>query len=1211
MQPKRWIVPIVGLGLTIGTPAFAGPTARPPSPHPQPAPTRITLITGDRIEVTQPAGKPVQVAFTPGPGSRSDAAETTLSAGHTYVVPSAAAAEVASGKLDRSLFDVTTLIAEQRDDAHSATMPVIVHYAGSVATAKTRAKQSAVVGAARSRALTSLGARAAAVSKSKAGSFWASVHNQPISRVTLDRRVQVKLDQSVPQIGAPAAWQRGLTGKGSKIAILDSGIDPTHPDVAGRIAASQNFSAAEDTVDHKGHGTHVASIAAGNGAASGGKYKGVAPEATLLNGKVLDDSGGGDYSGIIAGMEWAAAQGADVANLSLGSYDPSDGTDDLSLAVNRISAETGLLFVVAAGNCYSSNPATVTSPAAADDAVAVGNLERDGSVNPTSCHGPRAGDGALKPEISAPGTDIVAARAAGTDLGQPVDDHYTTLSGTSMATPHVAGTAALLAQAHPDWTFRQLRERLISTADPQPGSGLDEQGAGRVDADQATDNSVTVDAGELELGVLRWPYPAADPVSKVLTYHNPTSAPVSLKLAASAPAAKLSADQVAVPANGDARVTVTIDRAAGGPGHFDGRITATADGADPIVTTYGWTAEPELYNLTIKGFTKTGATASGDVALSRLDGDPVPGGFMSNGTLTVRVTPGKYEAAAFFVTEATDSAPDHEYDFAVSPEVNVTKDTTMVLDGRDGQTVQLAAAGRPELTSRERSIGYLRKNAAGDLAAGIGYSFTGAPRLLTATPSAKVTTGTSEFSTGSRLEVPPYRLTAGSEQFDVLDFYFGPRFTGVKDLQVASGPDDYRGKLAVIAAPDDLWSGDLVKAAQDAGAAAAVLYNPDVAGSNGVFSYWAAADGIGGTIPSMRTSRVNAQRLLAVKGTVRVTGQAMTPVVYDMMVPWRNQVPPKPSLTASATQFARVDETFRSQVAGMPMSETRYGITPFGADLGGFLAPTFATPSRRTSYVLGSDQVLWSSTLIVNNSGGPETGSLNSSWRTFRAGEHTSADWLASVQNSGLATRRSETYGVRRTADGLYVGLNPFRHGPEEESDSIGTHDAVQLTLERNGEQVGTSDGAWLVADVPAGQADYKATFDVAHTADFWKYSTKVHSEWRFHSAGGADEVMPLVLADLDVPAADLLNRVPAGKPTELRLGLRHQVESAAAKFTEVRLEASTDGSHWTRLPLIRTADGQYTTTLTTKQPPSLRLTAIDAKGNSLKQEITAAYGVK
>ncbi|WP_255512080.1 S8 family serine peptidase [Kribbella kalugense] len=147
-----------------------------------------------------------------------------------------------------------------------------------------------------------------------------------------------------------------------KIAILDTGIDPNHPDLKGRIEASANFSNAANNVDHFGHGTHVAGIAAGDGAASGGKYTGVAPQATLLNGNVLGDDGSGAISGIIAGMEWAVQQHATVVNMSLGSAIPSDGTDELSAALNTLSRDSGTLFVVAAGNCHSPAPAQVTSP---------------------------------------------------------------------------------------------------------------------------------------------------------------------------------------------------------------------------------------------------------------------------------------------------------------------------------------------------------------------------------------------------------------------------------------------------------------------------------------------------------------------------------------------------------------------------------------------------------------------------------------------------------------------------------------------------------------------------------------------------------------------------------------------------------------------------------------------------------------------------------
>jgi hypothetical protein len=478
LPSKRWIPPVVSLGLVLSaatTHALGAPPRTPSPTKPPSGGTRITLITGDRVVVTPQPGQPDRVTFEPTKGSRSDAATITYTSGHTYVVPSAATADVASGRLDRTLFDVTTLIAEHRDDAHSPTMPVIIRYSGTQANALARAKQTAIPGTASTRVLSSLGAKAAKVTKTSATAFWQSLTTGAaervagtVQRVSLDRQVKASLDQSVPQIGGPAAWQRGLTGKGVKVAVLDTGIDASHPDFAGRIGATENFSAAPDAGDHFGHGTHVASITAGSGAASGGKYKGVAPEATLLNGKVLDDYGFGDFSGIIAGMEWAAAQGASVINLSLGG-DASDGTDDLSQAVNRISRSSGALFVIAAGNCFFPEPQSVSSPAAADDALAVGNLQRDGSLNDTSCRGPRKGDGALKPEISAPGTDIVAAKAADAVIGQPVDDHYTTLSGTSMATPHVAGTAALVAQAHPDWKAQQLKARLISTADPQQG----------------------------------------------------------------------------------------------------------------------------------------------------------------------------------------------------------------------------------------------------------------------------------------------------------------------------------------------------------------------------------------------------------------------------------------------------------------------------------------------------------------------------------------------------------------------------------------------------------------------------------------------------------------------------------------------------------------------------------------------------------------------
>ena len=153
------------------------------------------------------------------------------------------------------------------------------------------------------------------------------------------------------QIGAPAAWAAGGTGAGVRVAILDSGVDTTHPDLVDRIAASQSFIPGEDVIDRNGHGTHTASTLAGTGAASGGKERGVAPGADLLVGKVLGDDGSGPVSGIIAGMEWAArTEHAKVISMSLGISVWHTQDDPLSQAVNQLSAETGALFVIAAGN---------------------------------------------------------------------------------------------------------------------------------------------------------------------------------------------------------------------------------------------------------------------------------------------------------------------------------------------------------------------------------------------------------------------------------------------------------------------------------------------------------------------------------------------------------------------------------------------------------------------------------------------------------------------------------------------------------------------------------------------------------------------------------------------------------------------------------------------------------------------------------------------
>ncbi len=196
---------------------------------------------------------------------------------------------------------------------------------------------------------------------------------------------------------------------------------------------------------------------------------------------MLGDDGYGSESQVIDGMEWATAEHAKVVNMSLGSDAPTDGTDPMSQAVDTLSAAGQTLFVVAAGNAGDQGASTIGSPGAADAALTVGAVDRDDSLAPFSSRGPRLGDKAVKPDVTAPGVGIVAARASGTAMGTPVDTYYTAASGTSMATPHVAGAAALLAQKHPEWSGPQLKDALISTAHLVSGTKVTEQGGGRID----------------------------------------------------------------------------------------------------------------------------------------------------------------------------------------------------------------------------------------------------------------------------------------------------------------------------------------------------------------------------------------------------------------------------------------------------------------------------------------------------------------------------------------------------------------------------------------------------------------------------------------------------------------------------------------------------------------------------------------------------------
>ncbi|WP_376771488.1 S8 family serine peptidase [Micromonospora polyrhachis] len=706
-------------GLVLGTgPAGwakpAAPTAVPPDAGVPAGPFAgtartgagtVTLLTGDRVTLTPSGSSTVQ----PAKGREHVKFLVDQDRDSLYVVPQDAQRLVRDGRLDRRLFDVRRLLRDGYHDAARDSLPLIVTYR--VGAARQAGATFGAAGAKLGRDLPAVGGAAVTVGKDTATRFWGAATTGSaamrtdttggIDRIWLDGKRQVLLEHSVPQIGAPAAHEAGLTGRGVTVAVLDTGIDGGHPDLVGRVAESRNFSEAPEDGDTVGHGTHVASIIAGSGAASGGRYRGVAPDATLLAGKVCESTYCTD-SAILAGMQWAAAEKrATLVNLSLGGMDTPE-IDPLEQAVETLTAQTGTLFVIAAGN--DGGEGTVGSPGSADAALTVGAVDRDDNLANFSSRGPRVGDDAIKPDVTAPGVEIVAARATGTEMGEPVGDGYVAASGTSMATPHVVGAAALLAQQHPAWRAEQLKATLVASAKPNPALTAYEQGAGRVDVARAITQTVTSSPVGLSYGRTAWPHADDEPVTRTVTYRNTGSTAVTLELGvqvtgpggAAVPAGmfRVSATQVTVPAGGQAEVTVTADTSVASPdGHYTGRLRATA-GSTVVNTPLAVHKEPESYNLTLRHVDATGNAGTGyRTYVVGLDAYRHEMPYAASGTTTIRLPKGRYGLSSWLETQRGD-----EVDLAVlvQPELVLTRDTTVTLDARRTKPVEVSV---PEPTA--------------------------------------------------------------------------------------------------------------------------------------------------------------------------------------------------------------------------------------------------------------------------------------------------------------------------------------------------------------------------------------------------------------------------------------------------------------------------------------------------------------------------------
>ncbi|MDD4286859.1 MAG: S8 family serine peptidase [Candidatus Peribacteraceae bacterium] len=286
---------------------------------------------------------------------------------------------------------------------------------------------------------------------------------------------------SVEQVNAMAVQQQDIKGSGVRVAVLDTGIDATHMEVASRIAAQASFVVGAMPLDGHGHGTHVAGIVAGAGSVihqddnGANRILGVSPQVDLLIGKVCNDEGWCAEGDILAGIEWAVGQNAKVINLSVGggAFMSNCDSDPLAAKANW-AANQGALVVAAAGN-GADTAAGVSTPGCASKAVAVGALDRTNVRASWSGNGPAL-------DVMAPGIGILSSLPCAVSSTCP-EAGYGWWSGTSMASPHVAGVAALVRSVNPSLTADETRAVLTASAYDLGSAGQDDSyGYGRADA---------------------------------------------------------------------------------------------------------------------------------------------------------------------------------------------------------------------------------------------------------------------------------------------------------------------------------------------------------------------------------------------------------------------------------------------------------------------------------------------------------------------------------------------------------------------------------------------------------------------------------------------------------------------------------------------------------------------------------------------------------
>ncbi|MFD4035211.1 S8 family serine peptidase [Streptomyces sp. NPDC058637] len=1187
----------------------------------------ITLVTGDVVHYVDGPGNQDTVTVDR-PDGAYGGVHVQQAGGDLFVLPDEATALLAAGKLDRRLFNVSALVRMGYDDGTSGGIPLIATYPAG----KGRALPAAPRGSEKVRTLDSIRGASLKADKDEARAFWSDITrtdrarslDNGIAELWLDGRSEALLKESVPQISAPQAWAAGYDGKGTKVAVLDTGIDVDHPDVKDRILETRSFVPGEGVDDKNGHGTHVASTIAGSGAASQGAEKGVAPAADLLVGKVLGDGGSGADSGIIEAMEWAKAAGADIVSMSLGSPVPDDGSDPMSRAVDALSADGGPLFVIAAGNAYGAG--TIGSPGSAEKALTIAAVDKRDGRAAFSSMGPLVNSYGLKPDLSAPGVDINAAASRSVP---DMEGMYQSMSGTSMATPHVAGAAAILKQRHPDWSGQRIKDALMSTSARLDGYTPYEQGTGRLDVKAAIDTTVEA-TGSVAVASYGWPHSPSDPVAeRTITYRNTGDQDVTLKLATDTDAAAytLSVTELTVPAGSTAEAVLSLDPAkVANNTQFSGQVVATdAAGRTVAHTGFALNKEQELYDLTLRLKDRAGEPMDGQVVFAAL-GDPQFNVVQVSGETTLRLPPGNYTAWTAAEIDG-DRADSKGIAFLAAPETILDKATTVTLDASEAHKVGV----RTPKETETRQLRYdMARTAPDGTVQRDAFQIPLTYDQLWASPTKKVTQGGFSFLTRWRQGEELIDLTAGGRDIPVtvqggsaVAEVSEQKLTGVfaGDGAAADYENlDVEGKAVVIHRSDAVAPADRLAHAVAAGAQALFVVND----GRGVAMESYVPYGEESTIPVASVQKLAGGTLIeaAQRGRMlSVDQKRFAGYVYDLVDRHDGAIPDRSlAFAPSARQLAKIENTFYGHEETLG-GGFRYDIPDYGPGIGFEEYEKF--PGVRTEWVtpLPGDSFWYENHSVLNATASGTAHEVRSAELDYTAGGTYRDDWFAPVTGPRLGTGY---WGPFRTSyNDVQFNITPWTDSgeghsgamPEDEYDTTSYAFYQGDTLIKRG--AGRAGYAW---DLSPEKRPYRLLIDSVRDAEKWKTSTRTHTEWDFVSGALPDGTqqadIPLLQLDYDVET-DLAGDVRAGRSVEVGLEAGTQAWlDGAVKATRASLSVSFDeGGTWSEVQLRKSSSGTWTAKFTTPRKGatsvSLRAHAEGPGGLAVDQEIIRAFGLK